>query len=349
MIGGRYRPTGSTTAGGMGEIIECLDTRLKRRVVIKTLRVGEEERRILDEQKALAQLRSKHVVQLYDVVNFKMGSRDVIGLVLEYIDGENLDFASFKQGDDYLRVLWQIASGLSEIHAAGIIHRDIKPNNIRMDSEGVIKIIDFGLARSFDSTAKTRSVIGTPIFMAPELWGSGTISFSRAIDVYAFGVTAIALLTDSFPSQLEERPPRPAVARPIAELLDGVPDEIVESLTSCLAYDADDRPKMTVVRDVLARAILKDRHRALIVMGKKIYNLDYSNRGAKISNSIGSLSVRYDGYDFVIREVDGDVFINNYLAAVGDNLPMCCVITFGRLGGRRRFVTFDTSNPEVIP
>ena len=67
-IANRYEPTGHTSTGGMGEIIQCNDSHLQRRVIIKRLQEGIEERRLLDEQRALAKLRSKHVVQLYDII-----------------------------------------------------------------------------------------------------------------------------------------------------------------------------------------------------------------------------------------------------------------------------------------
>lgn len=143
MIGGRYQPTGGMTGGGMGDIIECIDVRLDRKVIIKKLKDGEEERRIIDEQQALIHLRSKHVVQLFDVVSVNDGGGAKTGLVLEYIEGENLDWNGFVQDFNFIKTLWQIAFGLTEIHSAGIIHRDIKPNNIRVDTEGVVKIIDF--------------------------------------------------------------------------------------------------------------------------------------------------------------------------------------------------------------
>jgi serine/threonine protein kinase len=199
-IAGRYKPTGGTSAGGMGEVIECTDLHLKRKVVVKRLQVGISERRLLDEQKALAKLRSKHVVQLYDIVELVDRQRKEKAIVIEYIEGQNLQVGSFQAGLHYLKVLWQIACGLRDIHAAGVIHRDIKPANIRLDTEGVIKIIDFGLARS-RAEAQTRGAVGTPIYMAPELWGQNTVGFDQAIDVYAFGVTAVALLTSSVPAE----------------------------------------------------------------------------------------------------------------------------------------------------
>lgn len=108
----------------MGEIIECIDRNLQRKVVVKRLQGGVDERRILDEQKALSTVRSKHVVQMFDVVSIDDEGGINPAIVLEHIDGANLAPAAFKVGEDYLKTLWQIASGLSDIHAANVVHRE---------------------------------------------------------------------------------------------------------------------------------------------------------------------------------------------------------------------------------
>jgi serine/threonine protein kinase len=82
---------------------------------------------------------------------------------------------------EFQKILWQIAAGLSDIHRAGVIHRDIKLQNIRRDKFGIIKIIDFGLAREVGVDDKTKSITGTIGYMAPELFGTSTISFSPAV------------------------------------------------------------------------------------------------------------------------------------------------------------------------
>jgi len=188
----RYRLAEQLPPGGMGEVFECIDTHLDRRVVLKILKVGEDDRRLLDEQKALVKLRSKHVVQLYDVIS----TNETIpqkAIVLEHIDGQDLTPCS--SIDEGLKVLWQVACGLSDIHSADVIHRDIKPNNIKINSTGLVKIYDFGLSRNSGPEAQTRSLIGTPGYMAPELWQwSGDISFEKSIDVYAFGILAFNIL-----------------------------------------------------------------------------------------------------------------------------------------------------------
>lgn len=344
----RYEPTGNTESGGMGDIIECNDTHLQRRVIIKRLQAGIEERRLLDEQRALARLRSKHVVQLFDILELTDRRRPDKAIVIEFIDGKNLEVGSFNPGRAYLNTLWQIACGLHDIHEAGLIHRDIKPNNIRMDSEGVIKIIDFGLSRSRDE-AKTRGIIGTPIFMAPELWKDSTVSFSQAIDVYAFGATAIALLSTNAPEELASHPPRQIDLPTLGRALPGLQSNITSLIHNCLKLDPADRPTMSEVQSYLARHLLENEHRALVVFGGKPNLLDKTNRKITLkSNTLGSVSIEYNGFDFRVSAVVGSIFLNNTIAHVGSLVPGCCVLTFGT-GSNRRFVTFDVSHPEVMP
>ena len=94
------------------------------------------KKRILDEVKALSAIRSKHVVQIYDVV--KDGSGAVTALVEEFLPGQDLnDILPIKDAGTFLRHVYAIACGLADIHAVGVVHRDIKPNNMKIDAEGV--------------------------------------------------------------------------------------------------------------------------------------------------------------------------------------------------------------------
>jgi|APLak6261670569_1056079.scaffolds.fasta_scaffold01304_2 serine/threonine protein kinase len=346
----RYQFTGSSTSGGMGEIYECLDTHLNRHVVLKMLMAGEEERRLLDEQKALMKLRSKHVVQLFDVISVENSNVFTKALILEFIEGRTLGIGDFKPDGLFLNTLWQIACGLKDIHSTNIIHRDIKPNNIRVDSRDVVKILDFGLSRTEGLEAKTMSVIGTPTYMAPELWQAGTISFDQAVDVYAFGVMALALINFPPPSELRAQPPTAIMPGALSSLLSELPDDVIKILEQCLSYQPSNRPMISDVEYVLRRYLLKGRHRALMVMNGKLHELNSKSPNVNLKlGEIGSIGINYDGLRFKITNLSGNVYVNNMIFKVGDDLPVCCVITFGNQGGARNFVTFDVSNPEVMP
>jgi eukaryotic-like serine/threonine-protein kinase len=336
LIANRYEPTGVAAWGGMSEVNECVDINLSRKVMLKRVSNSSDFDRLLDEQKALIKLRSKHVVQLLDVVRFEWNNQEIVCLVLEHIDGSRLDTLSFTTDITYQKTLWQIASGLSDIHDAGIIHRDIKPQNILRDTTGVIKIIDFGLARESGKDNETKSIIGTADFMAPELFSSSTISFSSAVDTYAFGRTALSLIGAS--SKLEPK----SIAAKFPEIDTGV----AKVLEGCLERDAFNRPKMLEIVQMLARNLLKDRHRARIVDGGKVHELNSKNRTVNITSPVGTITIRYDGFSFLISNISGNVFINNKKASNGSAMLSACVITIGE-GNSRAFLTFELSNPEL--
>lgn len=346
IIANRYELIDEVGRGGMGTVVSCRDLHLDRIVVLKMLQDGIDNRRLLDEQKALANLRSKHVVQLYDIIDIKRDGVDFPAIILEYIDGKDLGIASHVLNEEYFLVIWQIACGLSDIHESKIVHRDIKPNNIKVDKEGVVKILDFGLARNLDD-AKTRSSIGTFIFMAPELCSDKTINFSTSVDVYAFCITCLALLSNQPPRSLMLPSPIQPSFSDFSAYFKGVKSEIVELLYKCLDVNPASRPKMSEIRDALAKYLLKNKHRATVVLGGKIYTLNEHNKKINLNASVGTLSIEYDGFDFKVLSSSGTVFVNNVAATVGMVIPGCCVLTFGS-NGSRIFVTFDVSNPEVV-
>lgn len=347
LIANRYETLNTSDRGGMGEILYCKDLHLQRKVVIKYLQHGIGSRRLLDEQRALSNLRSKHVVQLYDVVNIPGVGTDNPAIVLEFIDGEDLQVGSYSIDLKYLGVIWQISCGLNDIHSQGIVHRDIKPSNIKIDSEGVVKILDFGLSRN-DSEAETKSIIGTPLFMAPELWGNKTIAFDSSIDVYAFGVTCLALLNERPPASLMQHPPKQPTLTVFSKPFVGFPAEITMLLYKCLAEDSHDRPTMQEIQTLLKKYLLKDRHRAVVVLQGTQNILDSSNRRIKLTASVGNITIDYDGLKFSVTTVSGSIFMNNKAILAGTVIPGSCVLTFGS-GSSRVFVTFDVSNPEVMP
>jgi serine/threonine protein kinase len=344
----RYEHDAASAGGGMGDIHLCRDTHLNRQVVLKMLKDGGEGRRLLHEQLALSKLRSKHVVQLYDIIQVEQDAITKNALVLEYINGQDLKMESFAPDRTYLKTLWQIACGLVEIHQENIIHRDIKPQNMRMDADGIVKILDFGLARSSGIEAKTRNVIGTPGFMAPELWKTEEISFDQAIDVYAFGITALVLISKDIPRPLLEHPPQPLAPGALGGRA-GIPDDVMNVIARCLSYEAVNRPPMSEVELILRRHLLHGEHRALVVLKQHVHEINRQHPKATAkSGDLGTIGIAYDGLKFKISSLTGIVAINNVDMKEGDELPDCCVIAFGPKPSRV-FATFDVSNPEVMP
>jgi serine/threonine protein kinase len=205
----RYQKEKEFTDGGMSLAILCTDTHLERKVIIKTLVSGVDPKRILAEISALQAIRSRHVVQIYDVIRDRAGS--VIALVEEFIDGDDLtSMAPPTTAEELLEVLYPIAMGIADIHRHGRIHRDIKRQNMKFDGEGCLKIFDFGLAKDETTDPATIGALGTPGYMAPELIvdDGETATFTTAVDVYAFGATALALARGSL-AKVDARSKRP--------------------------------------------------------------------------------------------------------------------------------------------
>lgn len=349
MIANRYEVVGNALVGGMAAVFPCRDTILERQVAIKVMPGSCDQRRIFDELNALFRMRSKHVVQVYDAL--RIGTSD-LGIVQEFIDGEDLlnDTLAPKTATEYLKLVWQIASGISDIHGVGVIHRDIKPNNMKVDPEGVVKIFDFGLARDDGPGASTVGFVGTPGFAAPELYRDQA-TFTAAADTYAFGATALFLGLRDLPDELTQRPPAFSNVNYFSTLPFALSDEVMVALNSCLCAEPADRPLMVAVRDLLAKHLLHDRHKALVVFDGEAIYLDAARRSVRLSlPSVGEVEIHYDGFAFRIQNVTGDVFVNNRRVGLGDELPGACVVALGSSDQKnyRKFITFDLSHPEIV-
>src|ERR1700730_8541138 len=193
-------------AGGMGEIYKAQDSRLNRLVAVKILSPGlstdpERKRRFFQEAQAASALNHPNIITLYDIVS----EGDMQCIVMEYIGGKTLRDLTPPQTLQYAT---QIASALTAAHAAGIIHRDLKPSNIMVNTSGLIKVLDFGLAKWVDPSmsgqsgeqttveaALTRegSIIGTVSYMSPEQ-AEGKRVDARS-DIFSFGSVLYEMLT----------------------------------------------------------------------------------------------------------------------------------------------------------
>jgi len=336
----------------MSDALLCEDQHLKRDVIIKTLSPGTDQRRIMDELAALQAIRSKHVVQVYDVIRDRTGA--VLAIVEEYLPGDDLTaIAPPTDENTFLSLLYQIAEGIRDIHDQKIIHRDIKRQNMKFDAEECLKIFDFGLARDEKFGATTMGEVGTPGYMAPELYeatAGGHVHFTMAIDTFAFGATAVALALGKLPGDMRRNPPKLPCHGADFTRLSFVPKEIALSLNACLDPRPSLRPTMRDVADLIGRHLLRDQHRALLVSGGSTFFLNRTNRTVQLSvRGQGSLKIYYDGLSFVVSEITGHVSINNMEAVDGQILPGSCVIVLGSaaLAAQRTYITVDVSHPEV--
>ena len=351
--GGRYERDGGIHHGGMGSVVVCTDPNLDRKVAIKFLHGGTDKRRIFDEVRALQRIRSKHVVQVFDIVVVPPANQ--VGIVQEFLSGDDLsDFhTTAPTPNQYLRVLYQLARGLEDIHAQGQIHRDIKPNNAKRDQENIVKIFDFGLSRP-DQDAQTDGFVGTRGFAAPELFAVGTVFFTAAVDVYAFGATALFLARGTLPNEFMELPPRAAAwvaARGFSTVAMQIPPPVAVLLDRALSKAPAARPTMADLRRSIERHLVQGHHRALLVYGGKTHALHSGQPNVTLAKpSVGTITVTYDGLSFSVSNIQGDVYVNNAAVQIGAVIPACCVITIGApaLKTQRAFITMDVSHPEVV-
>jgi eukaryotic-like serine/threonine-protein kinase len=246
LAGGRYRTRRSIGSGGMARVLLGRDEKLDRQVAIKLL--GENlaadddfRQRFMREARMAAKLSHPNVVQIFDV-----GEEDGVPfLVMEYVDGSNLgDLLKRRRSlprRDIAPLMAQTAAGLGHAHDAGLVHRDVKPQNLLRRKDGRLKIADFGIARALEESRLTDSgsVLGTRPYMAPEQLRDGKIS--PATDVYAFGVVAHELLTGEVPSETETAA-LAAGGKSRGRRRKPVPPEYEELVSACLDPDPGRRP-----------------------------------------------------------------------------------------------------------
>ena len=346
----RYVHEGPDMDGGQGTVYLCRDTYLDRKVAIKVLTGVADEAAIRKELSAMQAVRSRHVAQVYDFV--VSGNKKKVGLVQEFVPGPTV--TQFPRGAEptrqYLLIIYQIACGIADIHSSGKIHRDIKPSNIRLDSEGVVKILDFGFASDAGTGAVTTDARGTPCYIAPELYVTPPVKFTSAVDVFAFGVTARVILEGgAMPSGFRQTPPYSAPLPDFSSVALSLSSDVVTALNSCLKVKPNDRPTMPEVRDVLAKRLLFGKHKA-VVSYNGVHELSSPGQSINLKHHLGSISIGYDGLDFRVTAISGSVSINNLAVGLNRTIAGSCVITLGDPveGAARRFVPFNVSHPGVV-
>lgn len=256
LLDGRYRIEDRIARGGMATVYLGTDTRLDRAVAIKVMHPGlgdddEFARRFVREARSAARLGHHNVVAVFD-----QGDDDgTLYLVMEYVPGRTLRDLIREEApmppDRALAVLEPVLSALGAAHAAGLVHRDVKPENVLLGDEAgsSVKVADFGLARAVNAetqhTGTTGVLIGTVSYLSPELVVDG-VADARA-DVYAAGVIAFEMLTGSKPHQAES--PIQVAYKHVHEdipapstLVAGLPSSVDALVGRATARDADQRP-----------------------------------------------------------------------------------------------------------
>ncbi len=277
---GRVRLQSRLGAGAMGLVYKGWHEGLNREVAVKFLTATStnSRERFLREGQAAAKVDHPHVVHILDAGEVE----GRLFLVLEYIQGRSLgELLDAQRANDQqqqpaerpvgslsdiasiCRLSGQIAEGLAAIHAAGFVHRDVKPDNIMVAGDGTAKVTDLGLVKQVDSIENlkltgTGMVVGTPLYVSPEaIRDPGQIG--PPADVYGFGATVYQLLAGAPPfvgstpydvlrSHLEEKP------RPLSELRNDVPAGLDALVLRCLAKAPDKRPSAAEVVTALRQA-----------------------------------------------------------------------------------------------
>ena len=201
---GRYKLLSLLGAGEMSSVYLAEHTMMERRCAIKVLPAAKVKDtsylgRFHREARAVASLNHTNIVRAYDVDLQSEGGTDVHYLVMEYVEGKNLEKLQREQGTldvvAAVDIIRQAAEGLHHAHLAGLVHRDVKPENLLIDSQGTVKLLDLGLARFFRSTEvesltikHDEKVLGTADYLAPEQAIDSHKVDARA-DIYSLGCT----------------------------------------------------------------------------------------------------------------------------------------------------------------
>jgi len=248
---GEYRIVDFLGAGGMGEVYRAMHQKIGRIAAVKVLTQATQSsgfvERFFNEARIQASLQHPNVATLYDFC--EVGGQPCI--IMEYVDGQTISERIAAYGaalplSETVYVFEKVCEAIDYIHRHGVIHRDIKSNNIKISSQGQVKLLDFGIAKGQTSQQLTQvgSVIGTLHYLAPELIRGGTAD-ARG-DIWALGVLLYEMVTGRTPfdadtiGDLCDRIARVEYAPP-AQLNPGVPREVVAIIGRCLRKNPAER------------------------------------------------------------------------------------------------------------
>jgi serine/threonine protein kinase len=349
----RYQKSAKASqSGGYGLVEIWHDTSLSREVAIKWT-APENAKQLIGEVRALSQQLSAHIVEIYDVVLTPDGQ--LRGIVMEYLTGvgfEAVDLTDPVNRPRAIALLYQMAHGLADLHSAGLVHRDVKPANAVCTADGRLKLVDFGLSTP-GVGAVTVEAKGTLAYAAPELFGKPPIPVTTALDTYSFGMVCWKKLVGTWPDVGPMMVPD-SVWYPLPSIGTKIhlPPRLVEKIDACLMFDGSARPQMQEVADALMAELAFGKHTACVMRAGRppdAVNTDMT-KASSLTTSHGAIDIGYDGYRFTIKKINGEVFVNNSPALVGQTLHEGCLLTFGgrQLKGDRIFVPFRQSSPEIV-
>jgi serine/threonine-protein kinase len=299
LLGTPYRLVKKIGEGSSGEVFEAEHVELGRRYAVKTLSAAHSAahdavERFRREARAIASLSHPNLVRLHD---FGKSLDGRVFLVMELLDGKTLDVYAESRGEkgapgvpwrEAVMLSIQVARALEAAHDAGLVHRDLKPQNLFLTSDGELKLLDFGVAMALADTADSEqrqkgfAVFGTPEYMAPEQVAGEPVD--ARCDIYALGCVLYELVTGTRPfegspvvvmgKQLRETPEHPRTRSPET----GMPPELETVILKALAKSKQDRYDSASAM----RAALED---ALVAPGRR------RSRGRRVMSSVIALSL----------------------------------------------------------
>ena len=310
IICNRYKILDHLGTGGMATVWLGYDTILDRKVAIKTFKIDANDsdavKRFNREAKAVTSLSHPNIVSIYDVEN----EGDFYYLILEYVEGMTLKDYMAKNPrmpiETIVHIAKQIADGLSHAHQNGIIHRDIKPQNILMNNDLTCKITDFGIARAYGDTTltQTNQMLGTVYYLSPEQ-ARGNVATAQS-DIYSLGILIFEMLTGQIPFKGES-----AVAIALKHLQEELPDidryreNIPQSVKNIVLKATMKNPNE---RYISSKELAVDL--STVLNPERLYENKYT--GFKISDNNFSNTQNYNQTQYVdTRDIEAS-YVNNY-------------------------------------
>src|SRR5215831_5103919 len=249
---GRYQVLDKVGKGGMGVLYRGFDPVLDREVAIKLMHADFSEDteqmrpRFYREARAAAKLNHRNIVTIFEFAE----ESNVPYIVMEFLKGTSLGGRMNAQPpltiDDKLNVVAQLCDGLSYAHEQGVVHRDVKPDNVFILEDGSVKLLDFGIAKLTTPTlTRQGDVLGSASYMSPEQVG-GSDSVDGRADVFSTGVVLYELLTGHRPFEAEA--PTAVILKilkdeptPIEQFAAGLPPQLIATVMKALAKRPEDR------------------------------------------------------------------------------------------------------------
>lgn len=328
--------------GGMGEVYKACDTKLDRFVAIKFLpsqltATEAEKTRFTQEAKAASQLNHPNVCTIFDILEHD----GRLFIVMEYVDGETLRGKHNFSVKQVIDIGAQAAEGLAAAHEKGIVHRDIKPENIMLTKSGVVKVMDFGLAKlnkaeEVSRLTKAGTTLGTVGYMSPEQVQGQDVDHRS--DIFSLGVVLYELLSGESPFKgvhetaimyeiVNVDPP------PVSSVKEGIDPELDRVILECLEKDKDERCQSA---KELAKDLRKIR-KSTGVKNSRAYSAVHTSpqkeiEHVKTSRPSSSISIEIFNRRFDLHKITGSAYARwgltvilglavIYLAFVGPNEP----------------------------